>query len=95
MILVARLLLLLFITFLSLPTVISLIENKTDISALYSFSEEETNKDIKEIKADFTNSFVSITSNFEQIINPEIISENLSKHDTILEEIFSPPPELI
>jgi len=93
--LVARLILLLFITFLSIPTVISLIEKKTDISVLYSFSEEETNKDLNEIKANFLNVFVSITSNFEQIINAEIISENLSKHDTILEEIFSPPPELI
>ena len=93
--LVARIILLLFVSFLSMPTVISLIEKNADISLLFSFEDEESNKDLKEIKADFPNVFVSITSNFKQIINTEIISENLSKHDTTLEEIFSPPPELI
>jgi hypothetical protein len=93
--LVARIILLLFVSFLSMPTVISLIKKNANISLLFSFEDEESNKDLKEIKADFPNVFVSITSNFKQIMNTEIISENLSKHDTILEKIFSPPPELI
>jgi hypothetical protein len=92
----AKILLLLFLSFLSTPTIVTLIEKKSDISSLYSFSEEEIQKDIK------INDFLGHECNyifeiFPQLININIniISENLSKHDSILEEIFSPPPELI
>lgn len=90
----AKILLLLFLSFLSTPTIVTLIEKKSDISSFYSFSEEEIQKDIK------INDFLGHECNyifeiFPQLININIISENLSKHDSILEEIFSPPPELI
>lgn len=93
--LVARILLVLFITFLSTPTVVTLIEKNTDISLFYSFAEEEIHKDFKEIKADLKQQFDYPFLDSKIKLNSKIVSENLSQHDKVLEEIFSPPPELV
>ena len=91
----ASTLLVLFVTFLSAPTVVMLIEKSADISSICDFSEEENQKEIKEVKSDFTfktqTEFVVFTTNYSK----KFISENVLKHDTISEEIFIPPPELI
>lgn len=92
---VAPILLFFFIAFLSTPTIVSLIENDTDISMFYSFSEEEVNKNFKEIKAELKQNFDYPIVVAKSSLNSEIISENLSRHDTVLEKIFSPPPEFI
>lgn len=91
----SRLLLILFIAFLLTPTVVTIIEKNTDVSMFYSFTEEEIHKDLKEIKCDLRKNFeyVFLTPKISQ--NSIIISENLSKHDKISDEIFSPPPELL
>lgn len=90
--LVARILMVLFITFLSTPTVVTLIEKNTDISLFYSFSEEEIHKDIKaDLKQQFDYPFLDAKIK----LNSKIISENLSRHDNVADEIFSPPPELV
>ena len=91
---VARILLVLFVAFLSTPTIVKLIEKNTDISVFYSFSEEEIHKDYKEIKANLNQEFEFTFVNLSNITSSKIISENLSKHDNVFEEIFSPPPEL-
>jgi hypothetical protein len=77
------------------PTIVTLIEEKTDVSAFYNFAEEELHKQIKELKAEVKSNYNNelLTSVFT--VKSKIISENRSKHDAILEEIFSPPPELI
>jgi hypothetical protein len=54
---VARILMVLFIAFLSMPTIVTLIEKNTDVSLFYSFAEEEIHKDLKEIKADLKQQF--------------------------------------
>lgn len=90
-----KLLLFIFITFLSTPTIVSVIEKNTDISMFYNFSEEEIHKDLKESKVNFKNDLSVILVSFTQVKNSKIISENLSKHDNASEEIFSPPPELV
>lgn len=90
-----KLLLFIFITFLSTPTIVSVIEKNTDISMFYNFSEEEIHKDLKESKVNFKNDLSVILVAFTQVKNSKIISENLSKHDNASEEIFSPPPELV
>ena len=54
---IARFILFIFVAFLSTPTIVTLIEKNTDISLFYSFSEEEINKDLKEIKADLKQQF--------------------------------------
>lgn len=86
--------LIIFVSFLSTPTVVTLIKKGTDVSMFYSFSEEEIHKDIKEaktLKACFDYPFTVS----ERQSDSKIISENLSRHDNVAEEIFSPPPELI
>ena len=92
---ISTLILVFFISFLATPTIVSVIKKSTDISIFFSFDEEEMQKDFKEIKADLSHeyefTFVSILNS----TSSKIASENLSKHDNVFEEIFSPPPELI
>ncbi len=92
---VVSIVLFLFISFLSAPTIISLIEKNTDISMFYNFNEEEFHKDYKEIKADLSHNYVFLFVKQSFNKTSKIISENLSRHDNVSEEIFSPPPELV
>jgi hypothetical protein len=91
--LIAQILLFVFITFLITPTVVSVIQKNADISAFYSFSEEE--KAQKEIKAIFYCDDVSTALIHTDINSGLIQSENLSKHNKIASKIFIPPPEQI
>ena len=93
--LAVNIMLFVFITFLSVPTIVTLIEKETDISAFYSFSEEEIQKQVKEIKAEVKTNYNNELFNSLNNAKTIIVSENRSKHDAISEEIFSPPPELI
>ncbi|QBZ98208.1 hypothetical protein [Flavobacterium sangjuense] len=88
----ARLILFVFVTFLSTPTVVTLIKKSSDTSIFYSFAEEEIHKQIKEVKAEVKQQFDYPFLDL-QIKNTTIISENLSRHDNVASEIFSPPPE--
>ena len=91
-------LLVLFIIFLSTPTVVMLIEKSTDISLIYDLSEKENQKEtkeLKELKTDFTIKNQVVIVSFLPHYSKKIISENVLKHDSISEEIFIPPPELI
>lgn len=93
--LIARFILFVFVAFLTTPTLVTLIEKNTDVSMFYSFAEEENHKDLKQIKADlrFTVDFTFIKAGKNQ--KSKIISNNLSRHDNIAEEIFIPPPEFV
>ena len=92
---VARILMILFITFLSTPTIVTLIEKHTDVSLFYSFAEEEIHKDLNEIEDDSKQHFDYPFVDSKVKNNTRIISENLSRHDNVISIIFSPPPELI
>jgi hypothetical protein len=92
--LLAGFILVIFVSFLSTPTVVTLIKKGSDVSMFYSFSEEEIHKDIKEVKS-LKPCFDYPFTETELHSDSKIISENLSRHDNIAEEIFSPPPELI
>ncbi len=90
--------LVLFITFLSVPSLVTLIEKRADISLIYDLSEEDNQKDsevIKEFKLDyaFKNQFEFVV--FKSFHSKKINSENISKHDNVSLEIFIPPPEVI
>jgi hypothetical protein len=89
--LIARLFLFLFIAFLSTPAIITVIEKSTDTTIFFSMSEEEhAKKEVKNLPY-----IVATTSTFEleeTIVKSLILSENLSKHDKISRQIFSPPP---
>jgi hypothetical protein len=91
---IAGIILIIFVAFLSTPTVVTLIKKSVDISMFYSFAEEEIHKDLKEVKAIkqyFDYPFTEAKLNSDS----KIVSENLSKHNNVAEEIFSPPPELV
>lgn len=96
--LISRLFLFLFLAFMVTPTIVSLIENNADVSVFYSFSEEENSKDFKELK-EIKSDFRSIYEiNFLNINSLELNPFNsiiVIIHDSILDEIFSPPPELV
>lgn len=86
--------LIIFVSYLSTTTVVTLIKKVTDVTVFYSFSVEEIHKDSKEVNP--VKSFVDYPfTDFELRSDSKIISENLSCHDNVAEEIFSPPPELI
>lgn len=91
--LAAKLFLILFITFLSTPTIVSLIEKSTDTSYFYSTSEEEQVH--KVIKADIHLELDYNFHVFPKLTSSLILSENLSKHDNIAAAIFIPPPEQV
>ncbi|MGQ2984079.1 hypothetical protein [Flavobacterium sp.] len=84
----------LFVSFLATPTIVSMVEDDADVSMVYSLTEEEIQKEIKEVKAaphtEFGVAFIP------QIRTSSLIkSANLERHDNIAGEICSPPPELI
>lgn len=84
-----------FMSFLSIPTLMVLIEKDAAVSLFYNLSpEEEIQKDLKEIKADISYQSVCPVLFVSPVSKSKIISENLSKHDNVAEEILLPPPEL-
>lgn len=89
----AQIVLVLFVAFLSTPTIVSFIEKKTDVSIFYSLTEEEIHKELKEVKAEIKSYDYPITT--IALKKSRIVSENLSKHDNVSSVIFSPPPEFI
>jgi hypothetical protein len=90
---IAKLLLFVFVSFLITPAVISVIERDADISAFYSFSEEE--KTLKEIKAILSFDDASSSVDLSQLNCRPIFAESVSKHDNISSKIFIPPPEQV
>lgn len=88
-----KIVLIIFIAFLSTPTIVSLIEKKTDTSYFYSISEEE--KTDTELKMEFTFYSPFEILFFSKPIKSLILSVNSLRHDTISTSIFIPPPELV
>ncbi len=92
--LAVNIVLFLFISFLAAPTIVSLIEDEADVSVVYSLTEEEIQKEIKEVKAaPYIMSGVTFFAEAKK--SAAIKSANLQKHDNVAEEIFSPPPERV
>lgn len=77
-----------------MPTIVTLIEKNTDISIFYNFAEEEIHKSYKQIQAEFRQVAEYPLMESKLIPNSKIISENVSRHDNVADEIFSPPPEI-
>lgn len=85
-------LLFVFISFLSVPTIVTLIEKNVDVSAFYAFSEEEIHK---ELKAEFKEQFAFEFTNYHYLIKTKIFSENQSNLALISKEILIPPPKFV
>ena len=90
-----NLLLFVFISFLSVPTIVTLIEEKVNVTAFYSASEEEIHKEIKQIKAEVKDSYSFDLTNYFYNSKTKIFSENQSNLDLISKEILIPPPKFI
>lgn len=91
---VVNIVLFLFVSFLAAPTVVSLIEDEADVSIVYSLTEEEIQKEIKEVKA-APHCELGVAFFIQAKKKAVIKSGNLQKHDNLAGEIFSPPPEVI
>jgi len=89
-----KLVLVMFVFFLSTPTIVSMIEKSCDTSIFYNMSEEE-HVHHKEIKAEVKNDFCYVIPQILENASSLIHSENLSKHDNISASIFIPPPEQV
>lgn len=91
---VVKILLVVFLVFLSTPTIVSLIEKSTDTSFFFDLSEEEEESQ-KEFKADFKFysdiEFVTFSVSTSNLI----LSEDITKHDNIAATIFVTPPEQV
>ena len=84
----------LFMTFLATPTIVGALESDSDTSMFYSLSEEEIQKEVKEIPVGVAE--VLHLETFRFFIRTERINfVNVQKHDNVSEEIFSPPPEQV
>ncbi len=83
-----------FIAFLSTPTIVSLIEKKSNTSAFFNMAEEEQpSKELKEVKAEMK------LYTFTLLPSPEaksslVIANHELRHDNITSAIFSPPPNV-
>ncbi|MNK06475.1 hypothetical protein D3C87_243740 [compost metagenome] len=90
---IVNIVLFLFLSFLASPTIVSLIEDEADMSMVYSLTEEEIQKEIKEVKVA---PHCELRLNFFEPARKasEIKTANIDKHDSVSEEIFSPPPEI-
>ncbi|MCV9926194.1 hypothetical protein OIU83_00905 [Flavobacterium sp. LS1R49] len=88
---IAYILLFIFVAFLSTPPIVTMIKKNSDVSAFYSFSEEEhSHKEMKVIVYHLVFHGEFVLPMFDKS-NP-ILSEKLSKHDKISASIFAPPP---
>lgn len=91
-----KIVLLIFMTFIITPTVVSLIKEDVDTSMVYSMSEEEhQSHSCKELKADLKVADFIIFSNYTASSSSLIISQHALKYDNANSSIFSPPPEQI
>jgi Na+-transporting NADH:ubiquinone oxidoreductase subunit NqrB len=91
--LIARILLFVFVAFLSTPAIITVIKKSSDTSVFFSCSEEELGH--KELKAAvyhpvFEHELVIPVHTESKLI----VSENIVKLDNISPSIFAPPPNL-
>ncbi|MFH7017556.1 hypothetical protein [Flavobacterium sp. FlaQc-47] len=91
--LIARILLFIFIAFLSTPTLVTVMKKSNDRCMFFSFSEEEHSH--KELKA----AVYPVILQHEVVMpvyiqKKTIVSENIVKLDNISPSIFAPPPNL-
>lgn len=91
---VVKIVLIVFLVFLSTPTIVSLIEKSTDTSFFFDLSEEEEESQ-KEFKADFKFYSTLEVVAFSIDTSNLVLSEILSKHDNISATIFVTPPEQV
>lgn len=89
----ARILLFIFIAFLSTPTIVQALKKGNNTAISFSIAEEEVHKELKNIvQPNILEHEVLIPVCIEK---KTIISENIVKLDNISPSIFAPPPNLV
>lgn len=83
-----------FLSFLSLPTIIGVMNSDADISMVYSMSEEEESHKTISLKEAIKAKKEVFLICYELSTTKKISCENHIQYDDVLEEIFSPPPEV-
>jgi hypothetical protein len=90
---VTKLMLLLFLTFLSTPTIVGMVDDDVEISCFYNLAEEEeTNPTVQEVKIlPFIQYSISKFFCYESFkFNVKLI--HFLDYDNLAHKIFSPPP---
>lgn len=94
--LLVNIFLFIFITFLSTPTLIGMIDDKADTSYFYTMCEEEENhapfNEIKTVPI-VNYSFFDFTLNKLEKLN--VLIEHDLSFDNLAHQIFSPPPNIL
>lgn len=95
--LLVNIFLFIFITFLSTPTLIGIVDEEADISYFYTMCEEEENHaPFNEIKTVPTTNDSVIHFAFGELTKFDALMEqDLLSFDNLAHQIFSPPPNLI
>lgn len=89
-------LLFIFISFLSMPTVVVLIENNVDVSYFYSNAEEEEiQKETKCFNFMYCTNLISTLFLKNPFLNKTIINDNNFSFNLISRDIVIPPPKFI
>ena len=90
--LVSRFFLLIFVVFLSAPTVISIVDDTYDVSVFYSINEEENSlNEIKQLEFNLDDDF--FLTFFETVEHNKISDFYLNLYSHLNIENLSPPPE--
>ncbi|PBJ14337.1 hypothetical protein [Flavobacterium sp. ACN6] len=90
--LLARILLFIFIAFLSTPTIVQAIKKGNNTAVSFSIAEEEVHKELKNVMHPSILEHEVIISVY--IEKKTILSENIVKLDNISPSIFAPPPNI-
>lgn len=91
--LIINIVLFLFITFLSTPTVVGMIDDDVDISCFYNLAEEEeTNPTIQEVKVLPTSQYTFLNFFTFETLKFNVNLNQLLSYDNLAHKIFSPPP---
>ena len=92
--LIAKILLILFVAFLSTPAIIAVLKKGCDTSLVVNMSEEEQLH--KEVKVFVDHIIIPEFSllTFELNRSTKVHFGNLAKHNNVSATIFSPPPEV-
>lgn len=78
-----------------MPTIVSLIEKRSDVSILFSVDDEEIQKDIQDILEPLDIDYKYIAQNFSYRDSTKIVNRNQSNLYFISLDIVIPPPKLI
>ncbi|MFM7897078.1 MAG: hypothetical protein ACKO8L_14370 [Flavobacterium sp.] len=91
--LLVNIFLFIFITFLSTPTLVGIVDNEADTSYFYTMCEEEENHaPFNEIKSVPTNHFSIINFTSVKLVALNVLLEHDLSFDNLAHQIFSPPP---